>query len=151
MWVAYGLLYLLHGAMITASTQAGHIDISAPDRIWQAAGHMVFTINMFMVSMLHLAEGIQYRLVGDRLPDTEGARAAAPSLEDGYVWLMKSAGQSVDATQPTWPVRAVGGAAILDLTFDNPLSPRGATVRAGRRAHRSCPPSGLPGRARSLH
>ncbi|MFH1575094.1 MAG: hypothetical protein ABIG68_14020, partial [Acidobacteriota bacterium] len=67
-----------------------------------------------IVSMLLLAEGIQYRLVGDRLPDTEGARAAAPSLEDGYVWLMKNAGQSVDATQPTWPVRAVGGAAILE-------------------------------------
>lgn len=31
-----------------------------------------------IVSMLHLAEGIQYR------------------LEDGYVWLMKNAGQTVE-------------------------------------------------------
>jgi ABC-2 type transport system ATP-binding protein len=47
-----------------------------------------------IVSMLHLAEGIQYRLVGGCAP---GAQSVPPSLEDGYVWLMKNAGQTVDS------------------------------------------------------
>jgi ABC-2 type transport system ATP-binding protein len=41
-----------------------------------------------IVSMLHLAEGIQYRLVGAGVP---GAQTVQPSLEDGYIWLMKNA------------------------------------------------------------
>jgi len=52
---------------------------------------------MTVVSMLHLTDGIQYRLVG---PDTSAypqAQVTQPSLEDGYVWLMKSSGQVVDA------------------------------------------------------
>lgn len=65
-----------------------------------AAGH-VWTVMMdrlveperglTIVSMLHLSDGIQYRLVG---PSAEGhptAEPARPSLEDGYVWLMKGA------------------------------------------------------------
>jgi ABC-type multidrug transport system ATPase subunit len=64
-----------------------------------AAGH-VWTVMMdrpvepepglTIVSMLHLSDGVQYRLVG---PSAEGhptAEPARPSLEDGYVWLMKS-------------------------------------------------------------
>jgi len=47
-----------------------------------------------IVSMLHLAEGTQYRLVGGCV---SGAQRVQPSLEDGYVWLMKSAGQAVDS------------------------------------------------------
>jgi ABC-2 type transport system ATP-binding protein len=42
-----------------------------------------------VVSMLHLADGIQYRLVGPRPWAFPQAEAARPSLEDGYVWLMK--------------------------------------------------------------
>ena len=42
-----------------------------------------------IVSMLHLSDGIQYRLVGDSVP---GAESARPGLEDAYVWLMKNAG-----------------------------------------------------------
>jgi ABC-2 type transport system ATP-binding protein len=41
-----------------------------------------------IVSMLHLAEGVQYRVVG---PPDAGAVAAPPSLEDGYVRLMQGA------------------------------------------------------------
>lgn len=50
---------------------------------------------MTVVSMLHMAEGIQYRLVGTQPCEYPQAVQAQPGLEDGYVWLMKSTGQSV--------------------------------------------------------
>ncbi len=49
-----------------------------------------------VVSMLHLAEGTQYRLVGDAANGYPTAQPAQPGLEDGYVWLMKAAGQSIE-------------------------------------------------------
>jgi ABC-2 type transport system ATP-binding protein len=52
---------------------------------------------MTVVSMLHLAEGVQYRLVGNAPVGYEGAQLASPGLEDGYVWLMKNAGQPTEA------------------------------------------------------
>jgi ABC-2 type transport system ATP-binding protein len=68
---------------------AGHVWTRTSDRLEEPAPGMT------IVSMLHLTDGIQYRLVG-RLAGrgTEGvleAEPARPSLEDGYVWLMKSA------------------------------------------------------------
>jgi hypothetical protein len=39
--------------------------------------------------MLHLSDGIQYRLVGPRPEAFPQAQAARPSLEDGYVCLMQ--------------------------------------------------------------
>ena len=54
--------------------------------------------NLTVVSMVHLAEGIQYRLVGHSVTGYPAAEAAQPGLEDGYVWLMKSAGYTVDAS-----------------------------------------------------
>jgi ABC-type multidrug transport system ATPase subunit len=52
-----------------------------------------------VVSMLHMTEGVQYRLVGAlagaEASDYPQAQPAQPGLEDGYVWLMKSAGQEV--------------------------------------------------------
>ena len=63
-----------------------------------AAGH-VWTVMMdrlaepepglTIVSMLHLTDGIQYRLVGASAEGYPAAEPARPSLEDGYVWLMK--------------------------------------------------------------
>jgi ABC-2 type transport system ATP-binding protein len=50
-----------------------------------------------VVSMVHLAEGIQYRLVGHGVAGYPAAEVVQPGLEDGYVWLMKSAGYAVDA------------------------------------------------------
>ena len=47
-----------------------------------------------IVSMLHLTDGIQYRLVGPSAVAHSTAEPARPSLEDGYVWLMKSASPS---------------------------------------------------------
>jgi ABC-2 type transport system ATP-binding protein len=44
--------------------------------------------DLIVVSTLHLGTSVQYRVVG--FPsDTAQAVAAAPSLEDGYVWLMR--------------------------------------------------------------
>jgi hypothetical protein len=47
--------------------------------------------------MLHLAEETQYRLVGQSAEAYPDAQPVQPGLEDGYVWLMKNAGQAVDA------------------------------------------------------
>jgi ABC-type multidrug transport system ATPase subunit len=48
-----------------------------------------------VVSMLHLAEGTQYRLVGASMAGYPAAEAVQPGLEDAYVWLMKNAGQAL--------------------------------------------------------
>ena len=39
--------------------------------------------------MLHLSDGVQYRLVGEKPPEYPMAQPTQPGLEDGYVWLMK--------------------------------------------------------------
>ena len=44
---------------------------------------------LVVVSTLHLAEGAQYRVVGDAMEGHPDAEPAQPSLEDGYVWLMR--------------------------------------------------------------
>jgi ABC-2 type transport system ATP-binding protein len=71
------------------------------DLITQARGH-VWTITtpgerpnngLSVVSTLQMQEGIQYRVLGDPDPKYK-ATAIEPSLEDGYIWLMKSAGAS---------------------------------------------------------
>jgi ABC-2 type transport system ATP-binding protein len=66
-------------------TQAasGHVWRVTRDRLEEPA------LGMTIVSMLHLSDGIQYRLVGPSADEVAGAEPARPSLEDGYVWLMK--------------------------------------------------------------
>jgi ABC-2 type transport system ATP-binding protein len=76
----------------------------SPAELTQAAGGHVWTVTiqearkpnngLTVVSMLHLAVGVQYRLVGSAPDGYEGAELTPPGLEDGYVWLMKSAGQA---------------------------------------------------------
>jgi ABC-2 type transport system ATP-binding protein len=46
-----------------------------------------------VVSMLHLAEGVHYRLVGEDPSGYPNALPEQPGLEDGYIWLMKRSGQ----------------------------------------------------------
>jgi ABC-2 type transport system ATP-binding protein len=75
-----------------------------PGELTQAATGHVWTVTasrleepapgMTIVSMLHLSDGIQYRMVGPGLVGpgangVAGAEPARPSLEDGYVWLMQ--------------------------------------------------------------
>ncbi len=77
-----------------------------PEELIQAATGHVWSLTtsgldkldhgLTVVSMLHLAEGTQYRLVGEAAADYPAAQPAQPGLEDGYVWLMKDAGQSIE-------------------------------------------------------
>jgi ABC-type multidrug transport system ATPase subunit len=50
--------------------------------------------DLTVVSMLHLAEGIQYRLVGPSAAGYPAACPVQPGLEDGFVWLMKRSGEA---------------------------------------------------------
>jgi ABC-2 type transport system ATP-binding protein len=50
--------------------------------------------DLTVVSMLHLAEGTQYRLVGSSAGEYSAAIPVQPGLEDGYVWLMKQSGSA---------------------------------------------------------
>ncbi|MEA2560100.1 MAG: type transport system ATP-binding protein [Acidobacteriota bacterium] len=75
----------------------------SPAELAEAAGGHVWNVTsarleepepgLTVVSMLHLSDGIQYRLVGPRPKAFPHAEAARPSLEDGYVWLMKRAAE----------------------------------------------------------
>jgi ABC-type multidrug transport system ATPase subunit len=44
-----------------------------------------------IVSMMHLADAVEMRLVGPNVGPSENAEAARPGLEDGYVRLMQQA------------------------------------------------------------
>ncbi|MBN1872867.1 MAG: ABC transporter ATP-binding protein [Anaerolineae bacterium] len=89
---------LAHGEVIFQGSPA--------ELIQSAVGHVWTLIDpdstekpnhdLTVVSMLHLAEGIQYRLVGASADTYPAAQAAPPGLEDGYVWLMKNAGYAID-------------------------------------------------------
>jgi ABC-2 type transport system ATP-binding protein len=79
----------------------------SPAGLTSAAGGHVWTVMMdrlaeperglTIVSTLHLSDGIEYRLVGASVEGHPGAEPARPSLEDGYVWLMKGASESAPA------------------------------------------------------
>ncbi len=81
----------------------------SPAQLMRGAEHHVWTITttdshkpnhgLTVVSMLHLADGTQYRLVGDAAAEYADAKPARPGLEDAYVWLMKSAGQANEIEQ----------------------------------------------------
>jgi ABC-2 type transport system ATP-binding protein len=78
----------------------------SPTELTQAAAGHVWALTsgamekpdhgLTIVSMLHLAEGTQYRMVGESASDYPNAQPVQPGLEDGYVWLMKNAGHSID-------------------------------------------------------
>jgi ABC-type multidrug transport system ATPase subunit len=50
-----------------------------------------------VVSTLHLGDAVHYRVVGEPTPDTH-ATQIKPSLEDGYVWLMREQHHSASKT-----------------------------------------------------
>jgi ABC-type multidrug transport system ATPase subunit len=65
---------------------AGHVWTAMADRPVEPGPDLT------IVSMLHLSDGVQYRLVGPSADGHPTAEPARPSLEDGYVWLMKTGG-----------------------------------------------------------
>ncbi len=70
---------------------------AAEGRVWTVLSHEPRKPNngLTVVSILHMADGVQYRLVGADAEEYPQAQQSQPGLEDGYVWLMKSTGQEV--------------------------------------------------------
>ncbi len=75
---------LFHGAPLELTRQA-------EGRVWAVLSQEGRKPDngLTVVSMLHLAEGVQYRLVGADASQYPQATQVPPGLEDGYVWLMK--------------------------------------------------------------
>jgi len=88
---------LSHGQVIFRGSPADLMK-SASGHVWQLTMSGLEKPNhgLTVVSMLHLADGTQYRLVGPEITGYPSAQEVQPGLEDGYVWLMKSAGQTVE-------------------------------------------------------
>jgi ABC-2 type transport system ATP-binding protein len=86
---------LSHGKLLFRGSPA-ELTQAAAGRVWTVTASAASKPNngLTVVSMLHLADGVQYRLVGQDVHEYPQAQPAQPGLEDGYVWLMKSAGQA---------------------------------------------------------
>lgn len=89
---------LAHGQVIYRGSPADLIG-AAQGHVWTLTGSSGEKPdhNLTVVSMLHLSEGTQYRLVGQEVSGYPLAVATPPGLEDGYVWLMKVNGHEVEA------------------------------------------------------
>ena len=91
---------------IAVLSQGRVIFRGSPVELTRAAAGHVWTLitsgiekpnhDLTVVSMLHLADGTQYRLVGPSAERYPAAQPVQPGLEDAYVWLMKGTEQSVD-------------------------------------------------------
>lgn len=82
------LAVLAHGQVLYRGTAAGLVE-RAEGKVWlvQTSGPRPEG-DITVVSTLHLGDSVQYRVVGD--PDRGlGPVQASPSLEDGYVSLMR--------------------------------------------------------------
>jgi ABC-type multidrug transport system ATPase subunit len=88
---------LSHGKVIFRGSPAELMQ-SATGHVWilVCTGQEKPNHDLTIVSTLHLAEGTQYRLVGPSVSGYPSAQPTQPGLEDGYVWLMKSAGQTLE-------------------------------------------------------
>lgn len=90
---------LAHGQVIFTGSPADLIH-SAGGHVWTLVSSSTEKPNhdLTVVSMLHLSEGIQYRLVGQSVDRYPQAQITPPGLEDGYVWLMKDHGNEVEVS-----------------------------------------------------
>jgi ABC-type multidrug transport system ATPase subunit len=83
------LAVLVGGEVVFRGTTAELIG-GARGRVWTVRGEVGGgrpNGGVTVVSLRHLDDGVQYRVVGEAPP--AGAVPAEPSLEDGYVWLMR--------------------------------------------------------------
>jgi ABC-type multidrug transport system ATPase subunit len=81
----------------------------SPQELISAARGKVWTITtnqprkpdngLTVVSMLHLSDGVQYRVVGEDVSGYPEAVPTDPGLEDSYVWLMKRTGHAIDTSR----------------------------------------------------
>jgi ABC-2 type transport system ATP-binding protein len=92
------LAVLAHGRIVFRGAPTALMQ-GAEGRVWTVTTPQVHRprSGLAVISMLHLAQGIQYRLVGPRPFEYAEAQPAAPGLEDGYVWLMQTVGQAREA------------------------------------------------------
>lgn len=82
------LAVLAGGKVLFRGTSEGLIS-SARGRVWTVETDGPKPDGgLTVVSTLHLGASVQYRVVGDPPPGSR-ATETAPSLEDGYVWLMR--------------------------------------------------------------
>lgn len=95
------LAVLSHGKLLFCGTPSEMIG-AAEGRVWAVTSSNGQKPNhgLTVVSMLHLSNGIQYRLVGPAPEEYPEAVPVQPGLEDAYVWLMKSAGHEAEVTLP---------------------------------------------------
>ncbi len=86
---------VLHRGRLLFRGSPGELISAAQGRVWliiTSDGHKPNN-DLVVVSTLHLAEGVQYRVVGSDVASCPDAKPVQPSLEDGYVWFMQSNGQ----------------------------------------------------------
>ena len=97
---------LAHGQVLFRGSPA-ELTEAATGHVWTltCSGFEKPDHGLTVVSMLHLAEETQYRLVGLSVEAYPAAESVRPGLEDGYVWLMKSAGQADVVTTPEFVIR----------------------------------------------
>jgi ABC-type multidrug transport system ATPase subunit len=86
--LAHGQVLFRGSPVQLTQAAAGHV------WTWSGSGLEKPDHSLTVVSMLHLAEETQFRLVGRDVKAYPSAQPVQPGLEDGYVWLMKGAGQS---------------------------------------------------------
>jgi ABC-2 type transport system ATP-binding protein len=85
------LAVLDRGRVRYHGTTAGLID-AARGRVWRVTTEGKRPEgDLTVVSMLQVGAGVEYRVVGTPI-DAAAATETEPSLEDGYVWLMRGDG-----------------------------------------------------------
>ncbi len=84
---------VLHQGRVLYGGSPADLIASAKGRVWRiiASDGSKPDHDLTVVSTQHLAEGIQYQVVGLDARAYPGAASVQPSLEDGYVWLMRQA------------------------------------------------------------
>jgi len=82
--LARGRVIFRGSPLALTEAAAGHVWTCTAPRLEEARPGVTIT------SMLHLSDGIELRFVAPGADGYPGAVAARPSLEDGYVWLMKN-------------------------------------------------------------
>ncbi len=84
------LAVLGHGRILFRGSPSALSEIAA-GHVWEMTSSRLENPEqgVTVVSMLHLSDGIQYRLVGENAHAFPNAQPTRPSLEEGYVWLMK--------------------------------------------------------------
>lgn len=85
---------VLHQGQVLFRGSPAELIAAAEGAVWQiaVADGQKPDSGLVVVSTLHMADGIQYRVVGRDASAYPGAQALRPSLEDGYVWLMQGHG-----------------------------------------------------------